>query len=168
MIGNIGSGGTQQSRLRRGRRNDSEHVRPFPAYSAQEGCSPNTRAFTQPSTERELGKIDNRNLVPWQGPLSMTADWVKLGCPFGSVREALRSSRGVVPLSRHLVGGQSRRIHGWRESGLARLPANRGIRLEEADRLRAGSTSRRGGGQERRVEYDRNRVRNAYEFRIRR
>ena len=32
------------------RRNDSEHVRPLSADSAQEGCSPNTRAFTQPST----------------------------------------------------------------------------------------------------------------------
>ena len=32
------------ARLRWGRRNDSEHVRPLPAYSAHEGCSPNTRA----------------------------------------------------------------------------------------------------------------------------
>ena len=34
----------------RWRRNDSEHARPLPAYSAHQGCSPFIRVFAQPST----------------------------------------------------------------------------------------------------------------------
>ena len=52
------------ARLRWGRRNDSEHVRPLPAYSAHEGCSPNNRAFLQPPTFRRPGAANPAPRAP--------------------------------------------------------------------------------------------------------
>ena len=73
----------KQRQVKGARRADSGQGRPRPADSAQEGCSPNTRAFTEPSTRRGCGVGGGHGAVPVRGaatrymPPASGARWVE-------------------------------------------------------------------------------------------